>query len=100
MALTMSDHFRRRWTARVGHPPTMAVVLKVIKEGVKLCHCRDLLEKDGVTPFRQLAWYWHPPLGVVVSVDHISRHVVSVLSLENFHPEKAMKCTAKPTTAR
>lgn len=99
MALRMSEHFCGNWLRRVGNWPTPDMLRKVLREAVKVQHCRDLLEKDGTTPFRMLAVYWHPELNVVVTVDHIAGKVVSVLSEANFNPERMARCTAKHITA-
>lgn len=77
--LRLSEHFIANWRQRVGGRPSIELVRKIMAEGIKLQHCRDLTEADG-SSYRILAWYWHPELAVVISVDHISETVVSVLS--------------------
>lgn len=63
----------------MGGRPTIDTVRRLINEAVKVQHCKDLVDRAGMT-CRQLAIYWHPDLGVIITVDHISETAVSVLS--------------------
>lgn len=63
----------------MGGQPTIEGVRKLIDEAVKVQHCKDLIDRAGMT-CRQLAVYWHPDLSVIITVDHISETAVSVLS--------------------
>lgn len=83
--IAMTRHFEMNWMRRMGNWPTEAMLLKIIREGVRVQKGLDLRELSGA-PYRQLAVYWHPDLDVIVTIDTIKRPdwvAISCLSREN-----------------
>lgn len=92
MVERLSGHFIARWRERVGGEPTVALVRRIVRESVKVCHTKDLYNRNG-DPKRQLATYWHPELGIVLRIDHIAGAAVSVLTAtcRTRHPKGGRK---------
>lgn len=83
--IAMTRHFEMNWMRRMGNWPTEAILLKIIREGVRVQKGLDLREMSGA-PYRQLAVYWHPDIDVIVTIDTIKRPdwvAISCLSREN-----------------
>ncbi len=82
MLSRLSRHFVHNWRLRVGGEPSLETVRQVVRDSVKVQHCKDLVDAAGQV-CRQLAIYWHPELQIIITVDHISEMAVSVLSRHN-----------------
>ncbi len=75
----LSRHFDHKWRSRVGETPPLEIVNRLIRESVKIQHCKDLTDRYG-RPFRQLAMYWNTQLQIIITVDQIRGVAVSVLT--------------------
>ena len=82
--MCLSKHFCENWEKRVGNWPTEEMVLKILKDGVRVQVGRELKDLDD-TPFRMLAIYWHPELDIIVKIDRVKNMAVTVLTRENYN---------------
>ncbi len=79
--IQLSKHFRENWERRVGNVPQPGAVASMVENSVRLQRGRLFKLHDG-TFFNTLSWYWHPELGVIISLDPASNTAVSVLTAD------------------
>lgn len=80
LLLTLTDHFRRRWQARVGAPvPAPEDVERLLESAITLQRFRQAYTMKR-KPITILELYWVPEVNIVIKVDAARRQAVTVIA--------------------
>lgn len=91
MTIKLSKHFIDNWKERVGSIPTVETVLSTIEKCVVVQRGRIVYDRSGART-NILAILWSNELGVVLTADHTTRTMVSVLTPDvcSWRPEDVL----------
>lgn len=88
--LVLSRHFVDNWQRRMGTVPSESCIREIVGASVRVQPGRELYDGMG-RPFRQLALYWDPALGVIIKIDEMRHTAVTVLAKDNGQVVRRLK---------